>query len=34
LGFWGFGSQVFTLRLVTCQEKNDNLAVQYEDVHV
>ena len=25
--------QVLTLRLVTCQKKNDNLAVQYEDVH-
>ena len=23
-----------TLRLVTCQKKNDDLAVQYEDVHV
>ena len=22
-----------SLMLVTCQEKNDNLAVQYEDVH-
>ena len=24
----------FPLRLVICQEKNDDLAVQYEDVHV
>ena len=23
----------FTLMLVTCQKKNDNLAVQYENVH-
>ena len=27
----GVRSQVFPPRLVTCQKKNDNLAVQYED---